>query len=40
MAAWIARPIAERLPGAARCVDPFHVVQLATDGLDEIRREV
>ena len=40
MAGWIAAPIAERLPGAVRCVDPFHVVQLATDALDEIRREV
>ncbi len=40
MAAWIAGPIAERLPDAVRCVDPFHVIQLATDALDEIRREV
>ena len=40
MAAWIAGPIAERLPDAVRCVDPFHVVQLASDALDEIRREV
>ena len=40
MAAWIAGPIAERLPDAVRCVDPFHVVQLATDALDDIRREV
>jgi len=40
MAGWIAGPIAERLPDAVRCVDPFHVVQLATDALDEIRREV
>ncbi len=40
MAAWIAGPIAERLPNAVRCVDPFHVVALATDALDEIRREV
>jgi transposase len=40
MAAWIAGPVAERLPGAVRCVDPFHVVQLATDALDETRREV
>jgi transposase len=23
-----------------RCVDPFHVAALATDALDEIRREV
>ncbi|MGH2968786.1 MAG: ISL3 family transposase, partial [Solirubrobacteraceae bacterium] len=40
MAAWISGPIAERCPDAVRCVDPFHVVQLATDALDEIRREV
>jgi transposase len=40
MAAWIAAPIAERCPNAERCVDPFHVIQLATDALDEIRREV
>jgi transposase len=40
MASWIAGPVADRLPGAVRCVDPFHVIQLATDALDEIRREV
>src|SRR3954466_12872394 len=40
MAAWISGPIAERCPHAGRCVGPFHVVQLATDALDEIRREV
>jgi transposase len=40
MAGWISGPVAERLPDAVRCVDPFHVVQLATDALDEIRREV
>jgi len=40
MAAWISGPIADRLPGAVRCVDPFHVVQLATDALDVVRREV
>ncbi|MCA1701688.1 MAG: ISL3 family transposase, partial [Actinobacteria bacterium] len=40
MAGWIAGPIAERCPNATRCVDPFHVIQLATDALDEIRREV
>jgi transposase len=40
MASWIAGPIAERCPHAVRCVDPFHVVQLATDALDEVRREV
>jgi hypothetical protein len=40
MASWISGPVAEQLPDAVRCVDPFHVVQLATDALDEIRREV
>jgi len=40
MAAWIGEPITERLPNAERCVDPFHVVALATDALDEIRRQV
>jgi transposase len=40
MASWIAGPVADRLPGTVRCVDPFHVIALATDALDEIRREV
>jgi transposase len=40
MAGWIAGPVADRVPGAVRCVDPFHVVMLATDALDEVRREV
>jgi len=40
MAAWISGPIAERVPDAVRCVDPFHVVMLATEALDEVRREV
>ena len=40
MASWISGPIAERLPNAERCVDPFHVVQLATEALDDVRREV
>jgi transposase len=40
MAGWIAGPVAARLPQAVRCVDAFHVIQLATDALDEIRREV
>lgn len=40
MAAWVAGPIRERCPRAELCLDPFHVVQLATDALDEIRREV
>jgi transposase len=40
MAGWIAGPIADRVPDAIRCVDPFHVVMLASDALDEVRREV
>ncbi len=40
MAGWIAAPVADRVPDAVRCVDPFHVVMLATDALDEVRREV
>jgi transposase len=40
MASWISGPIAERCPQAERCVDPFHVVMLATEALDQVRREV
>jgi transposase len=40
MAAWIAGPVAERCPHAVLCVDPFHVVALAGEALDEVRREV
>jgi transposase len=40
MASWIAGPVRERCPNAVLCVDLFHVVQLAGDALDEIRREV
>jgi transposase len=40
MAESIASAITERCPNATRCVDPFHVIQLATDALDEVRREV
>ena len=40
MAAWISGPIAARVPDAVRCVDPFHVVMLATEALDDVRREV
>ncbi len=31
---------AERCPKAKRCVDPFHVIALATEALDQVRREV
>jgi transposase len=40
MAEWIIRPVRERCPDAHVCLDPFHIVKLATDALDEIRREV
>ncbi len=40
MAGWIGSAVAERAPQAERCVDPFHVVQLAGDALDEVRREL
>jgi len=40
MASWITGPVAERCPNAAICLDPWHVVKLATDALDEVRREV
>jgi transposase len=40
MAGWIEAVLADRCPNARRCVDPFHVIQLATDALDKVRREV
>ena len=40
MAEWIAMPIAERCPNAIRCLDPYHVVALATVALDDVRRTV
>ncbi len=40
MAESIALAVGERCPNAVRCVDPFHVIKLATDALDETRREV
>lgn len=40
MASWISLELEARCPQAERCVDPFHVVQLATGALDEVRREV
>jgi transposase len=36
---WIATVVAERCPGAVRVMDPFHVVQWATDALDQVRRD-
>jgi transposase len=40
MAGWIEAVLAKRCPKAKRCVDPFHVVALATEALDKVRREV
>lgn len=40
MGSWIAREVEARCPNASLCVDPFHIVKLATDALDEVRREV
>ena len=37
---WIAKVVSERCPQAVRVMDPFHVVQWATDALDAVRREV
>jgi transposase len=38
-AGWIADCVKEYCPNAERCMDPFHVVQWATDALDEVRRD-
>ena len=40
MASSITGPIAQRCPNATVCYDPFHLIKLATDALDEVRREV
>ena len=37
---WITRAVIERCPGAKLCLDPYHVVALASSALDEVRREV
>lgn len=37
-AAWIKNVVGERAPRATLCLDPFHVVQWATNALDEVRR--
>ena len=39
-AEWIADVVRERCPAATLCIDAFHVVQWATDALDEVRRDV
>lgn len=37
---WITRAVLERCPAATLCLDPYHVVALASSALDEVRREV
>jgi transposase len=39
-AEWIHDVITERAPEATICLDPFHVVQWATDAIDEVRRRI
>lgn len=38
-AKWIASTLSEYVPEAIRCMDGFHVVQWATELLDEVRKE-
>lgn len=40
MGEWILTAVAEHCPQATVCLDPFHVVSLATEALDQVRREV
>jgi transposase len=37
---WVTREVAASCPAAVLCIDPFHVVALATGALDVVRREV
>ena len=39
-AEWIADVVRQRCRQATLCIDSFHVMQWATDALDEVRREV
>lgn len=39
-AEWIADVVDQRCPNAVRAADPFHVVDWATDALDQVRRDV
>ena len=39
-AEWILVPVEEHCPNATVCLDPFHVVQWATNALDKVRREI
>jgi len=40
LGAWVRTALGEHCPQAIVCMDPFHVVQMATDALDVVRREV
>jgi transposase len=40
MGDWITRVVEQQCPQATLCLDPFHIVALASDALDEVRREV
>jgi len=40
MGEWITRVVEAQCPQATLCLDPFHVVSLASDALDQVRREV
>jgi transposase len=37
---WITQVVEKRCPAATLCLDPFHVVALASDALDLVRREL
>ena len=39
-APWIRNVVAERCPNAKLCLDPFHLVQMGTRALDDVRRSV
>ncbi len=39
-AKWITSAIEEYCPNCDRCIDPFHVVEWATEAVDAVRREV
>jgi transposase len=39
-ASWIEEAVREKAPHVVRCLDTFHVVQWATQALDEVRRDV
>jgi transposase len=40
MGLWIHRALAAWVPQAETCIDPFHVVSLATLALDQVRRDI